>query len=64
MKDAGFGAGYRYDHDEGGFAAGQRYLPDALGECHWYEPTQSGYEKTLAERLAWWTRQRQAAGNE
>ena len=63
MQDLGYGAGYRYDHDEGGFAAGQRYLPEALGQPRWYEPTESGFEKTLAERLAWWSRQRQAAGN-
>jgi len=64
MKDIGYGAGYRYDHDEGGFAAGQRYLPDALGEPRWYEPTESGYEKTIAERLAWWSRQRETAEHE
>ena len=64
MRDLGFGAEYRYDHNEAGFAAGQRYLPDAVGDPVWYQPTQSGYEKTLTERLAWWTRQRRAAGNE
>jgi putative ATPase len=64
MREIGYGEGYRYDHDEGGFAAGQRYLPEALGEPRWYEPTQSGFEKTLAERLAWWSRQRKAAGHE
>ena len=61
MKQAGFGEGYRYDHDESGFAAGQRYLPDALADARWYEPTRSGYEKTIAERLAWWADRRQAA---
>jgi putative ATPase len=64
MKQAGFGASYRYDHDEGGFAAGQRYLPDVLADAAWYEPTQLGYEKTLTERLAWWQRRRQAATDE
>jgi putative ATPase len=64
MKDAGFGAGYRYDHDEGGLAAGQQYLPDALQGQRWYQPTGFGYEKTLAERLAWWQKQRQAATHE
>ncbi len=54
MKDLGYGREYRYDHAEGGHAAGQEYLPDALRGAKWYEPTDSGYEKTLAERLAWW----------
>jgi putative ATPase len=54
MKDLGYGRDYRYDHAEGGHAAGQEYLPDALRGAKWYEPADAGYEKTLAERLAWW----------
>ena len=53
MKDLGYGAGYRYDHAEGGHAAGQEYLPDALRGTRWYEPGSAGFEKTIAERLAW-----------
>jgi putative ATPase len=64
MREVGYGADYRYDHDEDGFAAGQRYLPDALADAHWYEPTSSGFEKTLAERLAWWTEKRKASAHE
>jgi putative ATPase len=64
MKDQGYGADYRYDHDEGGFAAGQQYLPEALSGAAWYRPTEFGFEKTLAERLAWWEKTRQAASNE
>ncbi|HLF10831.1 MAG TPA: replication-associated recombination protein A, partial [Gammaproteobacteria bacterium] len=56
MKDLGYGRGYRYDHAEGGHAAGQEYLPDALRGAKWYEPTDTGFEKTLAERLAWWAK--------
>jgi len=64
MKEQGFGAGYRYDHDEGGFAAGQSYLPDALAGANWYQPSQRGFEKNLAERIEWWAKRRKAAGNE
>jgi putative ATPase len=64
MKEIGYGAGYRYDHDEGGHAAGQQYLPDALTGAHWYRPTEYGYEKTLGERLAWWAKTKQAAKDE
>src|SRR5690606_36654740 len=28
MRELGYGRGYRYDHDEGGFAAGQESLPE------------------------------------
>ena len=54
MKEIGYGEGYRYDHAEEGHAAGQEYLPDALRGMRWYEPGNAGYEKTIAERLAWW----------
>jgi len=64
MKDVGYGSGYRYDHAEGGFAAGQTYRPPDLEGQTWYMPTQFGFEKTLKERLEWWQRQKKAARNE
>jgi putative ATPase len=64
MKEIGYGKGYRYDHDEGGHAAGQQYLPDALRGARWYRPTEHGYEKTLGERLEWWSNLKKAAAHE
>ncbi len=61
MKELGYGKDYRYDHAEGGHAAGQTYLPEALEGARWYEPTEAGFEKTLAERLAWWQEIREKA---
>ena len=61
MKDIGYGSGYRYDHAEGGHAAGQEYLPDALRGTRWYEPGNAGYEKTIAERLSWWRHKKNEA---
>jgi putative ATPase len=61
MKDVGYGSGYRYDHSEGGHAAGQEYLPEPLRGAKWYEPADAGYEKTLAERLAWWAKRKSEA---
>jgi putative ATPase len=61
MKEIGYGQGYRYDHGEGGHAAGQEYLPDALRGARWFEPGNSGYEKTIAERLAWWRQRKSEA---
>jgi len=58
MKEIGYGEGYRYDHAEGGHSAGQEYFPDALRGSRWYEPGSAGYEKTIAERLAWWREQK------
>ncbi len=54
MKQQGYGKGYRYDHAEGGHATGQEYLPEPLRGETWYEPTDQGFEKLVAERLAWW----------
>jgi putative ATPase len=59
MKQIGYGRGYRYDHDEGGHAAGQQYLPDALRGARWYEPSEHGFERQLAERMEWWARRRE-----
>jgi putative ATPase len=61
MKEIGFGEGYRYDHGEGGHAAGQEYLPEALRGTRWFEPANSGYEKTIAERLEWWRKRKNEA---
>ena len=61
MKDLGYGEDYRYDHAEDGHAVGQEYLPDPLRGADWYEPTNSGFEKTIAERLAWWSDKKKGA---
>ncbi len=54
MKDLGYGEGYRYAHDEeGGYAAGERYLPDGMAPPGWYEPTDRGLEAKIREKLAW-----------
>ncbi len=58
MKDLGYGAGYAYDHDaEGGFS-GQNYWPEDLAPQTLYKPTDRGFEKRIAERLAWWDERR------
>ncbi|TAM23650.1 MAG: recombination factor protein RarA, partial [Nevskiaceae bacterium] len=53
MKDLGYGSGYRYDHEEeGAHAAGQQFLPDALRNAEFYQPTARGLEGKIAEKLA------------
>jgi putative ATPase len=53
MKDIGYGTGYQYAHDfEGGYAP-QQHLPDELAGRTFYEPGSLGFEKKIAERLAW-----------
>ena len=51
-KAQGHGQRYRYDHAEpGGFAAGQTYFPDNLGERVYYEPVNRGMEIQIGEKL-------------
>jgi putative ATPase len=51
MKGLGYGRGYEYPHDApGGFVAA-RNLPDEVGEGRFYEPTEEGAERAIAERL-------------
>ncbi|GBD32931.1 Replication-associated recombination protein A [bacterium HR33] len=55
LEKLGYGAGYRYDHAEPhALAAGQEYLPEGLRGAKWYRPSDRGYEKKVAERIAWW----------
>ena len=52
LESLGHGAGYRYAHDEpDGYAAGERYMPDALQQRRYYEPTERGLEGRIAEKL-------------
>ncbi len=47
----GFGAGYRYAHDEPGGVAEQQHLPDRLAGRRYYEPGERGAEAAIAARL-------------
>jgi putative ATPase len=48
----GHGDGYKYPHDFEGAYVPEDYLPDALLGATIYEPSHSGFERELAERLA------------
>jgi len=56
MKEQGYGKGYRYPHDEQDAFVPARNLPEALADARFYEPTDRGAEKQIAERLARWRR--------
>lgn len=47
----GHGAGYLYAHDYPNHYVKQQYLPDGLTDCHFYEPTENGYEKKIKSHL-------------
>ena len=54
MEKLGYGKDYRYAHDFPDHVVGQEHLPDALRGRKYYSPTESGYEKTIKDRLAGW----------
>jgi putative ATPase len=52
MKQLGYGAQYRYSHDEPhAYSAGQTYLPDGMN-VQFYKPTDRGLEAKIADKLA------------
>jgi putative ATPase len=51
MKDLDYGKGYRYAHDEEDKVAAMDCLPPSLLGRRYFEPTQEGREKQLAQRL-------------
>ena len=53
MKGLGYGAGYRYAHDEpDAYAAGESYFPDGMPAARYYEPVERGLEIRIREALA------------
>ena len=52
MRELDYGKGYRYAHDEeGGFAAGERYLPEGMADPGFYRPVQRGLEIKIGDKL-------------
>lgn len=50
-KARGHGRGYKYPHDFGGFVPEESYLPEALLGRRYYEPSDSGFELEIKDRL-------------
>ena len=52
MKTLDYGKAYRYAHDEeGGFAAGENYLPEGMAPPGFYRPVRRGLEIKIADKL-------------
>ncbi|MCX8674159.1 replication-associated recombination protein A [Gilliamella sp. B3023] len=65
MKNLGYGAQYRYAHDEpNAYAAGENYFPPEMADSKYYHPTQRGAEKNYSEKLAWLESQNKASTNQ
>ncbi len=57
MKDLGYGKGYKYPHDHGGYTE-QSYLPKELQGREYYKPTDFGFDKEIKKRLAFYKAKR------
>ena len=54
MSELGYGAEYRYAHDEpGAYAAGECFFPPELADRRYYQPSDRGLEKQIAQKLAY-----------
>ncbi|MFG1351504.1 replication-associated recombination protein A [Xanthobacter autotrophicus] len=62
MKGEGYGAGYRYDHDQPDAFSGQNYFPEALGRQSFYHPVERGFEREIKKRMDYWARLRAERG--
>ena len=57
MKELGYHAGYKYDHNQPDAFSGQEYLPAQLaGENRpeFYQPNERGFEREILKRLDYW----------
>ena len=52
MRELGYGASYRYAHDERDAVVDQEHLPASLAGRVYYEPTARGFEARVADRMA------------
>jgi len=57
MKDLGYGKGYKYPHDHGGYSE-QSYLPKELQGREYYKPTDFGFDKEIKKRLSFYKAKR------
>lgn len=60
MKDLGYGKGYKYPHNHGGYIE-QSYLPEELQGKEYYKPTENGFDKEIKKRLAFYKAKRKQA---
>jgi len=53
MRKEGYGVGYRYPHDQSTRAplGGPSNLPESIKDAEFYDPKDSGYEKTIRVRM-------------
>ena len=58
MKEQGYGDGYQYPHDAPNGIVDAVYLPKKLEGQRYYTPSPWGNERTIQERLLWWSKKK------
>ena len=59
MKEEGYGAGYRYAHDDEPEGMNDRYLPEELAGRVYYQPKERGAETEIRARVERWRSDRE-----
>ncbi len=59
MKDIGYGAGYKYDHDTEIGVSGQNYFPDDMERASYYQPKERGFEREIVKRMQYFNKIRE-----
>jgi putative ATPase len=54
MKELDYGKDYKYAHDYANAYVPQEYLPEEIRGQIFYQPKETGFEKTIKERLNYW----------
>ena len=57
-RELGYGEGYDYPHDQPDAFVARANRPDSVPNEAWYQPTQRGAEKAMADQLAQWRARR------
>jgi putative ATPase len=63
MKELDYGKDYKYAHDYSDAYVQQEYLPDEIKGQIFYQPKDTGFEKTIKERLKYWHNKKKSSGD-
>jgi putative ATPase len=63
MKELDYGKDYKYAHDYSEGYVPQEYLPDEIKGQVFYQPKDTGFEKTIKERLKYWHNKKKISGD-
>ena len=58
MKELDYGKDYKYAHDYADAYVPQEYLPEEIKGQIFYQPKETGFEKTIKERINYWRKKK------